>query len=111
MPASQEEIKRRELASRAAIKRSFETEDEEEGAGLFVSHHLAELDAAYWRRHTSKERPEAKAVLDLLQLRSHWGGDDEIEAFDFSLPEDVTQYVICVRFDERGEISEIAMES
>jgi hypothetical protein len=47
----------------------------------------------------------------LLVLRSHWGGDDEIEHFDFTLPEDATQYVIAVEFDESGNISNIVMES
>ena len=47
----------------------------------------------------------------MLVLREHWGGDDEIETFDFTLPEDVTDYVISVRFDESGQVEEISMES
>jgi hypothetical protein len=111
MPTTPDEIRRRELEARAAIKRAFETDDEELGARLFVSHHLVELDPGYWKRHLFVEKPSPPAVLDLLELRSHWGGDDEIERFDFTLPDDVTDYVICVRFDDKGQVAEVEMES
>ena len=111
MPANPAEIKRREAAARAAIKRVFGTSNDEGGATLFVSHHLEELDPAYWNKHLSTENPNPHLVLDLLELRSHWGGVDETDTFDFTLPEQVTNYVISVRFDDNGEVSEIAMES
>lgn len=50
-------------------------------------------------------------MLDLLGLRSHWGGEDEIDIFDFTLPDQVTDYVLSVRFDEAGQVAEIDMES
>lgn len=111
MTANPGEIKRRELVARAAIKQAFAFDCEEVGARGFVLHHLAELDSSYWKRHVSIERPAPGVVLDLLHLRSHWGGEDAMKTFDFTLPDDVTQYVICVRFDEKGEVAEIAMES
>ena len=111
MPADPAEIKRREAAARAAIKSAFGTSDDEHGATLFVSHHLEELDSSYWRKHLSTETPEPRLVLDLLELRSHWGGDDEMENFDFTLPEDVSNYVITARFDDAGDVCEITMES
>jgi hypothetical protein len=111
MPAQPDEIQRRELAARRAIKRAFESDDDEMNARLFVSHHLAELDSDYWKRHFSVEKPSPDAVLDALVLRSHWGGDDEVDAFDFTLPEDATNYVLCVRFDGQGQASEVVLES
>ena len=111
MSANSDEIKRREAVARAAIKRAFGTADDEFGATLFVSHHLEELESSYWKKHLSTETPQPRLVLDLLELHDHWGGDDEIERFDFTLPEDVTNYVISVRFDDAGEVSEITMES
>ena len=111
MSASPDEIKKREAAARAAIKKAFGTADDESGATLFVSHHLEELASSYWKKHLSTETPQPRLVLDLLELHDHWGGDDEIERFDFTLPEDVTNYVISVRFDDAGEVSEITMES
>lgn len=52
-------------------------------------------------------------MLDILVLRSHWGEDDKdgIDTFDISLPDDVTNYVISVGFDEDGNVAEITMES
>jgi hypothetical protein len=44
-------------------------------------------------------------------LQSHWGGDDELKTFDFTLPDDATNYLISVRFDEDGDVSGISMES
>jgi hypothetical protein len=111
MPASPEEIKRREAAARAAIKKAFGTADDEFGATMFVSHHLEELDSVYWKKHFSTERPDVHRILESLVLRAHWGGDDELDTFDFTLPEEVTQYVISVAFDESGEVSGITMES
>src|SRR5262245_17659315 len=111
MPANPVEIKRREAAALAAIKSAFGIDDDEYGATLFVSHHLEELDSGYWKKHLSTETPEPHLILDLLALRSHWGGDDEIDTFDFTLPDQVTDYVISVRFDDGGDVSEITMES
>ena len=111
MPASPNEIKRREAAARAAIKTAFDAADDESGVALFISHHLDEIDADFWKQHFSTETPEPQRILDSLVLQSHWGGDNEIETFDFTLPEDVTNYLISVNFDEDGDVSGISMES
>jgi Protein of unknown function (DUF2004) len=111
MPANPAEIRKREAAARAAIKRVFGTSDDEYGATLFVSRHLEELDSAYWKKHLSAESPNPHLVLSLLELRSHRGGDDGTGTFDFTLPEQVTNYVISVRFNDDGDVSEITMES
>ena len=80
---------------------------------LFVSHHLDELDAAYWKKHAGTPRPSPKQVLDLIVFDSHWGeeGDDGFDVFDFTLPDEVTNYVISVRFDDDGEVGSVEMES
>lgn len=115
MAADPREIERRERAALAAIRQAFGIDDES-GATLFVSHHLEEIDASYWEKHLGAPKPEPIRVLDLLELRSHWGdddGDDEkgFETFDFTLPDDVTDYVISVRFDDSGKVEDISMES
>jgi hypothetical protein len=111
MAASEVEIRRREAAARAEFHRAVCTADDEFGATLFVSHHLDELDASYWNKHLSTETPDPRRVLDLLVLKSHWGGDDELETFDFTLPGEVTDYVLSVTFDESGAIAGMTMES
>ena len=113
MPAEKDDIELRRTAALIAIQHVFGTPGDEHGATLFVSHHLAELGGHYWQEHCGTTRPEPKQVLDILTLRSHWGEDDEdgIDTFDFSLPGDVSDYVISVSFDENGDVAEITMES
>jgi hypothetical protein len=108
------EIQRREKAALAAIKKAFGTEEDEFGATLFVSHHLDEIDGIYWQKHLGTAQPDPSRVLDLLELRSHWGEEDDDEGigtFDFTLPAGITNYVISVRFDGDGQVEEISMES
>ena len=108
-----EEVARREQAGRAAIRNTFGTKEGEYGADLFVAHHLEELDGAYWHAQTGVSQPEGHQILALLQLKSHWSGDDEhgLDIFDFVLPGDVSNYVISVRFDQAGVVEDISMES
>lgn len=93
-----------------AIRKAHGTEAGEFSTTMFVEHHLEELPQDYWQEHAGTDAPDPAAVLGLLQLKSSWGKDD-IENFDFSLPGDVTDYVLSVRFDETGEIDEISMEN
>jgi hypothetical protein len=113
MPINIDEVARRKTAALAAIKRRFGTEDGEFDVNLFASHHLDELDSAYWQSHLGTTEPDPARVLDILVLRKHWGDDDDegMAVFDFTLPDDITDYVMTVRFDEAGEIEEISMES
>ena len=104
----EKELKRREESALSAIKLAFGTGDDEYGATLFVSHHIEELEPEYWEKHLGNSKPDSNSVLGLLQLRSHW---DDDSVFDFTLPDDVTDYVISVRFDENGSVEEISMES
>jgi len=116
MPTNQTEIEARTAKAITAIKSAFGTDDDEYGATAFVSHHLDELGASYWEQHCGSASPTPESVLEILVLRSHWGADDGvdeagIEHFDFTLPDDVTNYVICVHFDECGDVDMITMES
>ncbi len=113
MSAKATEIKKRTEIALAAIKSVHGTPDDEFGVTLFVSHHLEELDEVYWNKHLQTASPDPVRVLDILKLKSHWGDEDDdgIDNFDFTLPDEVTNYVLCVRFDDDGEVEEISMES
>ena len=109
---SENEINKRQQLALSTIKQMFGTEEGEDGVNLFVEHHLEEIDKSYWKKHLNTESPDPKSVLDILILDSHWGDDEEeIENFDFTLPDDETNYMICVSFNEEGQISDITMES
>jgi hypothetical protein len=111
MSANAQEIKRRETAARAAFKHGFNPFDERSEVALFISHHLEEIESVYWEKHFSVAKPDPRLILDSLVLRSHWGGNDGQQIFDFTLPEDVTNYVISVSFNNKGEVADISMES
>ena len=105
------ELTRREAAARQAIKNGFDMEDEDSGVAMFVAFHLEELPPEYWQEKMGTTRPDPAAVLDILELRGCAGEDDDMEYFDFTLPGKVTDYVISVRFDGKGKVDEISMES
>ncbi len=90
------------------IKKSSGTEDGEYGIDEFISHHLEELPAEYWVKHTGKPNPTPLQVIELLVLRSKWEGE---EVYDFTLPDEVTDYVMNVSFDDDGLIEDISMQS
>jgi hypothetical protein len=107
MATNDKEIARRTTVALAAIKHATEDPD---SVALFASHHLEELDPAYWQQHTGTSQPSRERVLELLELRKHWGGKG-LDVFDFTLPGKVTDYVVSVRFDDDGEVEAISMES
>ncbi len=117
MSDNSQEISEREKTARAHIDSIFGTPDAELGVTLFVSHHLSELDASYWIKHTGTSTPDARKVLRLLELcfdAEEEELDDEeepLDTLDFTLPEGVTNYVICVEFDDAGDVARVSMES
>jgi len=57
------------------------------------------------------QRLIAQGHLEKLVLRSHWGGAQDIDVFDFTLPHEATNHVISVRFDDNGAVKYISKES
>ena len=37
--------------------------------------------------------------------------EEPLDTLDFTLPEGVTDYVICVEFDDVGDVARVSMES
>ena len=108
MSLNEKEIEARKEVALKAIKAAFGSEEDEYGATLFIEHHLEEIEKEYWIKNFGTATPEPNQILDKLILKSHWN-DDCI--FDFTLPNDATDYVISVQFDENGEVEDISMES
>jgi len=113
MAPSPEEIERRRSAALAAIRRVYGTPDDEHGATLFVSHHVDEIEPEFWRKHCGVPCPGPNQIFELLVLRPHWGeaDDGDVDTLDFTLPDDVTDYVISVEFNENGDVVSVSMES
>ena len=92
----------------ASIKASAGTEAGQYGIDEFVQHHLEELPTSYWQAQLGTANPTHTQVMDLLVLREKW--EDE-KVYDFALPDEVTDYVVSVSFNDDGEVTDIVMES
>lgn len=90
------------------IKKSSGTELGEEGIDLFISHHIDELPNNFWQKHLGTDSPSNDQVMDMLVLSSKW---ENMEIYDYTLPDKVTDYVVSVSFDDDNNIKEIVMES
>jgi Protein of unknown function (DUF2004) len=103
----------RQAAALQAIKSLYGKPEGEYGPTLFVSHHLEEVEAAYWLRTFGTAQPNPDQVLNALVLVNSWSseGDENIDTFDFSLPEKATNYVLSVRFQDDGQVQDVSMES
>ncbi|MBK1790997.1 DUF2004 domain-containing protein [Persicirhabdus sediminis] len=112
MPIHQDTIDKFSSIALSAIKAAYGTEDDEYGSTLFVAHHLEELEASYWQSHFKVDVPEASQILDSLVLSPYCidEEDEVINNLDFTLPGEVTNYLICVCF-EGDEVIDITMES
>jgi hypothetical protein len=103
----------RQATALQAIKSLYGTAEGEFGPTLFVSHHLDEVEAAYWLRTVGTERPNPNQILNSLVLVNSWSsaGDENIDTFDFGLPENASNYVLAVRFQDDGRVQDVSMES
>lgn len=106
------DIKNYEKVARERIKPLLGTPEGEYGPTLFASHHLNELAPDYWLEVCGTTKPDAVKILDSLVLVAAWSSqdDDNIDVFDFSIPNAVSNYVLSARFED-GEVVEVSMES
>ncbi len=82
--------------------------------GLFAKHHRDEIPSEYWTDHIGTGNPSLDEILSILVPVDSDDEENELEdddVIDFTLPSEVTQYVLCVSLDESGEIVDISMES
>lgn len=90
----------------SAIKASQGTEQGEYGIDLFISHHLEQFDSTEWQELLGKAKPSTNEIVESLVYIDDYDG-----VYDFSLPNDVTGYVVSVSFDDAGNVDSISMES
>jgi hypothetical protein len=97
----------------AAVKQAYSASDEDNEVTIFVSHHLEEISSDYWKDQLGTAKPDPAQVLDILELESSWedGDSGELHVFDFTLPNEVTNYLLSVRLNATGRVDEISMES
>lgn len=106
------EIERNIVIALEKIKAVFDTPEGEESTTLFVSHHLNEIEPAQWQAAVGNKNPNPDQILASLIPIDQWSSNDDeiIDTFDFSLPNDLTNYLLTVRVVD-GTASDVAMES
>ena len=113
MNVDEDVFKERQAIALRSIKSLYDKPEGEYGPTLFVSHHLSEIESAYWLRTVGIEQPSPDQILNLLVLVNSWSseGDENINTFDVGLPENASNYLLSVRFDGDGHVQDVAMES
>ena len=101
--------------ARSGLRHSYE-EDADSPVALYVTHHLAELNAETLHGIFGKAREAISAEDFLAHLYARWvnlypakGGGTA--TFDYTISADATQYVLAVGIDEEGEVLGVEMES
>lgn len=106
-------VEGREQLARIAMRAALENQQAEDSVELFIQHHLEEIEPSYWKKYCGTSTPTLVQVLSLLVLDHQWD-DGDVESYDmldFTLPDEITNYVICVSFNENGQVFDISMES
>ena len=96
------------------IKKDFDLDTESEAVKMYMEHHLEELEQADINKlfgTTEVSSDQFLSKLALCRVGIYPDSDEDFAVFDISLPEDVTDYLLVVRFSVDGEISYISMES
>lgn len=94
----------RQQAALYAIKNSEGTPYWEGGVKPFLSHCIDEVDSEYWVSEMGTPNPSYSDILELIMFKEY---RDNNQALDFTLPENVTAYVIRVSFNEDDEVADI----
>ncbi|OTG64796.1 DUF2004 domain-containing protein [Acinetobacter silvestris] len=108
------QILRLERKARAAMLSTYQNDTEENAVRLYATHHLEEIESDYWVKNLGTTTPQPLQVLNMLELSPNldWTLEaDEIYRIDFTLPDEVTQYVLCVELDHDESVIGISMES
>ncbi|SDY53779.1 DUF2004 domain-containing protein [Acinetobacter kyonggiensis] len=109
-----EQIQKLEQKARAAMLSVYQNDTDDNAVRLYAEHHLEELEPEYWLKNLGTATPQPLQILKVLELSPHidWVlGEDENYRIDFTLPEEVTQYVLCVELDRDEMVVGISMES
>ena len=103
---------KREAVARAKLLELLDSAEGEFGPTLFVSHHKEELDTEYWKGAFGEVDPKPEAIIEGLVFVDSWDSEDDgnIDVYDFSLPGEVSNYLLSVRF-AGDEVSDVSMES
>jgi hypothetical protein len=91
--------------ARAAIREDHDSGDQDAAVPMYLDHHRDLLDG---------DAPELDTLLGQLRLCHvglHPDEPDAVAVFDYSIDEELTQYLLVVTFDDEGAVVAVDMES
>jgi hypothetical protein len=83
----------------------------------YIDHHLAELAeedlAQLVDKNNSKTSPQKQllAKLQLVRVGLYPGSEEQFATFDYSIGQEITNYLVVLFTDENGELDYMTMES
>ena len=100
------------LPDLVAMARQQLADDPGESGLLYAEHHIAEIEAEAWESvHGLERAPSVPELLALLQPVSLWGDPTEGLHLDFTIGEELTQYVLSFEIHPDGTLGDVEMES
>ena len=101
-------------AARSAISSDF-TRDEDSPSHMYLSHHLDELDSETVAQCFGPDGPygldQLLSALRLKRIGLYPEGDSYVATFDYTIDEDITQYILAIEFDAAGDVISVSMDS
>ncbi|RNF82861.1 DUF2004 domain-containing protein [Montanilutibacter psychrotolerans] len=112
------ELSRFDREALAAMHAHFAADPKAEPVGFYLDHHLAQVDPAELAAHLGDDdaepRIDAARLLGALQLRRvglYPHAPEQCAVFDYTIGEQLTDTLLVVGFNARGELVGISMES
>ena len=116
MSADKQTIDKRVAEANAALIEDLKLPGDESDVREYIEHHLEEVESEYWTKQFGESKPAIDMVASRLVVKPFWmeealEGEADLDRVDFTLPGDITDYVLCVEYAEDGKSYEITMES
>lgn len=111
-----EEPLRFDEIAREMLRTEF-TEKPEGTVATYFSHHAEELNAKELKQVFGVSDPDELTIdhlLDALQLKRiglYPESESYVAVFDYTIDENLTDYLLAVEFDQDGEVFDISMDS
>ncbi len=105
------------LAMRA-IQDNLNSDKQDAVVKQFIQYHLSTIESEYWDRVLHTSQPTVGQICELLEPHKPciMGGQEDEHCiryldnhFDFTLPQEITDYVLCVAF-RHGQVMDISIE-
>jgi hypothetical protein len=104
-----------DMVARAYLQDDL-AEDEDSPVGMYLDHHLEELGDKLVQEIFGKPTAEVDdatflAALALCRVGLYPEEPEACAVFDYTVSREHTQYILVVTFDQRGQVTDIEMES